>query len=432
VSDTPAILGGEKAVRDLAPLWPPVDEPIIQAVVDALREGRMSETTDMGYNLELEAAFKEYHGVEYAMAVNSGTAALDAAVFAAGVGPGDEVITAPLCPGYVATPILHMNAIPVFVDVDVRTGCIDPAAIEQEVTEATRAIAVVHLNGHPADMDPIMGIAGRHGLMVIEDCAHSQGSSYRGRKTGALGHISAFSLQSVKNLACGEGGMVLTDDSEMYERASLAGHHPARLNECLEMDRYRRYLDTGLGWNYRIHMLAAAIGVLQMGRFDETMALRRKNAERINQAMATVPGVDGTYVAPECTHTYYAQMLTYRAEELDGLPMDRFIEALHAEGVDRVGGHGPPIHEFGIFRDREFYGKSCPWACPHAATERSYRELRFAAIDALRSSSFLLGFPGGLVTDDPGPVDQVVEAIQKVAAHAGQIRRAPLSLSPAL
>jgi len=422
MSDLPAILGGEKAVRDPAPAWPPVDEPIIQAVVDALRQGRMSETTDMGYNLQLQDAFKQYHGVEHAMAVNGGTAALDAAVFAAGVGPGDEVITAPLCPGYVATPILHMNAIPVFVDVDVKTGCIDPAAIEQEVTEATRAIMVVHLNGHPADMDPIMQVAARHGLKVIEDCAHSQGSSYRGRKTGALGHISAFSLQSVKNLACGEGGMVLTDDREMYERASLVGHHPARLNECLQMDHYRRYLDTGLGWNYRIHMLAAAIGVLQMERFDETMALRRKNAERISQAMDSVPGVGGTYVAPDCTHTYYAQMLTYHPEELDGLPMQRFFEALYAEGLDRLGGHGPPIHEYGIFQDREFYGKGCPWTCPHAATERSYGGLRFPAIDSLRASTFLVGFPGGFVTDDPGPVDQLIEAFHKVATYADRIR----------
>lgn len=424
MSDLPAILGGEPAVRNRAPDWPPVDEPIIEAVVDALRQGRMSETTDTGYNLQLENAFKRTHGTEYAMAVNGGTAALDAAVFAAGVGPGDEVITAPFCPGYVATPILHMNAIPVFVDVDAKTGCIDPGAIEQEVTDATRAIMVVHLNGHPADMDPVMEIACRHGLVVIEDCAHSQGSMYKGRLTGTLGHIAAFSLQSVKNLACGEGGMVLTDDREMYERASLVGHHPARLNECLGMDKYRRYLATGLGWNYRIHMLAAAIGVLQMERFDEMMALRRKNAERISQAMDSVPGVGRTHVAPDCTHTYYAQMLTYDAKQLDGLPMQGFFEALYAEGADRLGGHGPPIHEYGIFQDREFYGKGCPWACRHATTARSYGELRFPAVDALRASTFLVGFPGGYVTEDAAPVDQLIEAIHKVAAHADQIRAA--------
>ncbi|HJN18659.1 MAG TPA: DegT/DnrJ/EryC1/StrS family aminotransferase, partial [Armatimonadota bacterium] len=417
------ILGGPQAVRDRAPDWPVVDEPIIEAVVDALRQGRMSETTDMGHNLELERVFKEVHGVAHAMAVNGGTAALDSAVFAAGVGPGDEVITAPFCPGYVATPILHMNAIPVFIDVDPKTGCIDPAAIEPEITDATRAIMVVHLNGHPADMDPIMEVASRHGLTVIEDCAHSQGSTYKGRPTGALGHIAAFSLQSVKNLACGEGGMVLTDDPEMYERASLVGHHPARLNECLEMEQYRRYLDTGLGWNYRIHMLAAAIGVLQMERFDETMALRRANAERISHAMESIPGVGPTYVAPDCTHTYYAQTLTYHPEELDGLPMQRFFEALYAEGLDRLGAHGRPIHEFGIFQALEFYGKGCPWTCRHAASERSYKDLSFPAIDAMRASSFVVGLPAGYVTDDPAPIDQLIEAFRKVTSHAEEIRK---------
>ncbi len=420
MSETPAILGGPKAVQRGLPVWPTVTEEIIDAVVAALREGKMSETRDEGYNARLEEAFREYHGCEFAIAVNSGTAALDAALFAAGVGPGDEVITAPLCPGYVITPILHVNAIPVFADVDPRTGCIAADEIEKRVTKSTKAVMVVHLAGHPADMDAIMAVAERHGLKVIEDCAHSQGSLYKGRKAGALGHISAFSLQSVKNMPCGEGGMILTDDREMYERATLLAHHPARLKQCLTLEKYRRYCDTGLGWNYRMHLLSAAIGLVQMESFDEAMALRRKNADRINEAAESLPGLGPTYVAPDCVHTYYQQMLTYDAAELAGLPLDGFLAAVRAEGApcSRIA---PPVHEFGILQDKQFYGKGCPWNCPHAQGERSYADLSFPNVDRLRASAFVIGAAGGFVTEDARVIDEVVEALRKVVAHADAI-----------
>lgn len=423
MSSTPAILGGPKAIQRGRPPWPPVTDEVIEAVVAALKQGKMSETQDTGFNAQLEEAFRKYHDCEFAIAVNSGTAALDASIFAAGVGPGDEVITSPFVPGYVVTPILHLNGIPVFADVDPKTGCIAPDEIEKHITRATKAIMVVHLNGHPADMDPILEIAGRRGLKVIEDCAHSQGSLYKGRKIGAIGDISAFSLQSVKNMPCGEGGMVLTNDRELYERATLIAHHPARLRQCLTQERYRRYLDTGLGWNYRIHLAAAAIGVVQMRTFDQVMALRRKNADRINDAANALPGLRGTYVAPGCVHTYYGQMLTYHPEELGGLPFDSFLQALDAEGLAayKVGGL---VHTYGIFQDKEFYGKGCPWRCPHAGGERSYKDLEFPNVEAMRASSFMIGLAGGYVTEDPSIVEEVVTTFRKVTGHPDEIRRA--------
>ena len=424
MSDTPAILGGPKAVQHNLPTWPIVTEEIIQAVVAALREGKMSETRDEGYCLQLENAFKEYHGCEYAMAVNGGTAALDCAIFATGVQPGDEVITSPLVPGYVVTPILHLNAIPVFADVDPRTCCISPDEIEKHITKSTKAIMVVHLNGHPADMDPIMAIAARHNLKVIEDCAQSQGSVYKGRKAGVLGHISAFSIQSVKNLPCGEGGMVLTNDREMYERASLVAYTPARLRQCLEMEKYRRYCETGgLGWNYRIHSLSAAIGAAQMKDFDQTMALRRENANRINEAMEAIPGIRGTYVAPGCVHTYYGQVLSYNVNELAALPLDTFLRALRAEGV-ACARIARPAHEYGIFQDKEFYGRGCPWKCPHAGSERSYDDLQFPNVDTLRASAFMIGSARGFVTHNVHVIEDIIEAFRKVTANADRIRDA--------
>ena len=422
--EAPAILGGRPAVKCRLPTWPIVTDEVIQAAIDALKEGTLSETADEGYNLELEGIFRQYHGSRYAMAVNSGTAALDAAVFAVGVGPGDEVITSPLCPGYVVTPILHFNGIPVFADVDPHTGCIDPSEIEKHITNASKAILVVHLQGHPANMEPIMEIAARHDLKIIEDCAHSQGSLYRGARVGTLGHISAFSLQSVKNLPCGEGGIVLTDDRSLYERATLVGHHPVRLQECLTMEHHRRYLDTGLGWNYRMHRVAAAIAVEQMAHFDEMMALRRNNADYINHALETLPGVGGTYVAADCVHTYYAQMLTYDAEQLDGLPLAAFVQALQAEGVTGTGFLNAPVHTFGLFQDRQFYGKGCPWKCPHAAIERSYDKLAFPNAEHLRESAFLIGSPGGYVTQDLQVISEIADAFRKVTANATKIRQA--------
>ena len=425
MKDIPAILGGAKAVQHRLPSWPAITDELIGAVVNALKEGKMSETADFGYNLQLERAFKQCHGARYALAVNSGTAALDAAVFAAGVGPGDEVITSPLVPGYVVTTILHFSGIPVFADVDPKTGCLSPDEIEKHITPSTKAIMVVHLHGHPADMDPIMAIAAEHGLKVIEDCAHSQGSSYKGRKTGVLGHVSAFSLQSVKNLPCGEGGMVLTNDQEMYERATLVGQHPVRLKQCLKLERYRRYADTGLGWNHRIHLLSAAMGCVQMKNFDGMMELRRRNAEYISQAVNKLPGVRGTYVAPDCVHTYYAQPLTYHPEELAAqLPLDAFCRALTFEGVPGVSRVGPSVHQFAIFQDKEFFGKGWPWKYRHVGRERSYEGLSFPNMDALRASTFLIGLPGGFVTRDMRAIAEIVEAFRKVTSHADKIRKA--------
>ena len=414
-----AILGGPKAVQAPAPPWPQGTEEIVEAVAGVLRGGSMSETWDRGQVLELEEQFKGYLGSRHAIAVASGTAALDSTIFAAGVEPGDEVITTPLVPGYVVTPILHLNAIPVFVDVDPRTLCIAPEAIEPAITPGTRAIMVVHVNGHPADMDPILEVAARHDLVVIEDCAHSQGSSYRGRPTGTIGQLGAVSLQSIKNLPCGEGGMVVTDDDELYERASLVGHHPVRLDQCLHMDRYRRYRQTGLGWNYRMHLLAAAIGLVQMRHFDAMMALRRRNAERISEGLTDVAGVTGTWVMPGCVHTYYAQNLFYEAGELGGVPLGAFLEALRAEGVPAYG-IGDPVHEYPLFQDKVFYGKGCPWSCPYAHAERDYQHLSFPNVEAAVNRTFILGV-GGFVTEDTAFVEQIIEAFRKVTGQSSRI-----------
>lgn len=415
-----AIRGGPPAVSAAHPVWPVVTEEIIAAVVGVLREGKLSEAADVGKIAELEGLFREAYGARYALAVGSGTAALDCCVWAAGVEPGDEVITTPLVPGYVVTPILHLNAIPVFSDVDPHTLCLDPAALEAAITPATKAILVVHLNGHPAEMDAINGVAARHGLRVIEDCAHSQGSLYHGRPTGTLGDLGAFSLQSVKNLACGEGGMVLTGDEELHERAQLVGHHPVRLDQCLQREEYRRYLDTGLGWNYRMHLLSAAIGVVQMRHLEETMALRRRNAEQINAAVAELPGLRGTYVAPGCLHTYYSQVLTLHPEEIGGVSLARFLAAVRAEGV-RAYPLECPVHEFPLFQDRQFYGKGCPWECRHARGARSYQDLHFPGLETAIGQSFQIGLGGGFVTEDTAIADQYIEAFRKVTGNAEQI-----------
>lgn len=413
--ELPAVLGGTPAIRMPRPVWPVVTEELIEAVTASLREGRLSEIFGGDYIARLEAAFCEYHGSEFALSLSGGTAALDCAVYASGVGPGDEVITSTVCPAYVITPILHMNGIPVFADIDPRTGNIDPGEIERHITGATKAIMVVHLSGHPADMDSILEVARRHNLRVIEDCAHSQGSTYKGRRTGTIGDFGAFSLQAVKNLACGEGGMLLTSDRVLYEKARFVGWNTS--NYTMK-DGIQTYFGDGLGWNYRITMLAAVIGLEQMRSFDRMMELRRLNANRITEGVRELPGIYGTLTLPD----YYDQQIHFEPEEL-GLELPELLWALHGEGV----GASPidvPVYNAGIFRQRDFYGKGCPWSCRFAQGEpRRYDDLLFPKTEEMQRTTLRM-ILGGLITEDEAPALEHIEAFAKIASHAGAVRKA--------
>ena len=255
-----ALLGGEPVRRRPLGRWPLITDEEIEAVKRVLRRGKLCATM---YGSEEVAKFEEEFaaaiGVKRAVAVSSGTAALDVVLRAVGVKLGDEVITTPYTFIATATSILHNHGVPVFADVEARTRNIDPGEIEKKVTERTKAIVVVHFAGHPAEMDEIMEIAERHGLYVIEDAAHAHLAEYKGRKVGGIGHAAIFSFQESKNMTAGEGGIITTNDEELAERCISLREHGRRRDKPW-------YYHEMLGWNYRMTEMQAAILRVQLRR----------------------------------------------------------------------------------------------------------------------------------------------------------------------
>jgi len=334
-ADRPALAGG-RPVR-LIPLPPP--RPITRSERRALaRAGRMQGTSffDCDVVRRFEAQIAQRWGVRYVLAVSSGTAALHTALMAAGIGPGDEVIVPVFT--YVATALAvkQAGALPRFVDMQPESFNIDPAGIEAAVNEHTRAIIPVHIGGVPCDMAAIGRIAERHGLLVIEDAAHAHGSTLDGRWLGTLGHIGCFSFGAPKSITTGEGGAVMTDDPELARRARMA----MNLGECtpdgvpsmtLDFFSPETRLDYRMvGWNYRMGVAQASLGIGQLERFDRIRARRMQNGAYLRAALAGVPGVRTQRVpdgAQACYYTFPIQITDAatlsRGEVLTGLSKER-------------------------------------------------------------------------------------------------------------
>ena len=260
-----------------------MDEADIQAVIEVLKSDFLTTGPKIK---EFEQAVAEYTGAEYAAAVSNGTAALHAACFAAGIGPGDEVITTPLTFAASANCVLYCGGKPVFADVDKKTYNIDPEEIKKKITDKTKAILPVHLAGQPCDMEAIHAIAREYRLTVIEDGAHALGASYQGEKIGMLSDLTTFSFHPVKPITTGEGGMVVTNDRTLYQRICLFRSHGI----TRDADRMEHneggwfYEQQALGFNYRITDIQCALGVSQMKKLDTFLAERRRLADRYTEA----------------------------------------------------------------------------------------------------------------------------------------------------
>jgi len=302
MKETLALFGGTKSVTaENKDHWPLITDEDVTAVTHLLRKGEISITDGSGIIQELEQAFAEYLGVQYALVQCNGTSTLHAALFAVGVGYGDEVIVPTYTWPSTASTVLLCNAIPVFCDIDPHTFCADPADIERKITSATKAIAVVHLWGHPAEMDEIMAIARRHGLAVVEDASHAHGATYKGRKVGTIGDVGCFSLQGSKALPGGEAGIAVTNNPDFFDRMLTFSHYGGRIEKDSLTDRYTQFAFTGFGPKYRVHPLAAAIARVQLKHLDEYIKARRQNLDYLTDGLATIPGITPPYTAPYVT-----------------------------------------------------------------------------------------------------------------------------------
>ncbi|MET8298659.1 DegT/DnrJ/EryC1/StrS family aminotransferase [Streptomyces sp. NPDC005180] len=383
---TPLLAGHEPAP------WPQIADADRKAVLDALDQATPWHWP-MRTVTELEEAWAEFTGMPYVLAANSGTAALHMAIAAAGVEPGDEVLVPADTFLASASCVLQANAIPVFVDTDRDTFNIDPALVEERITDRTRAIVAVDLNGLPADHDALRAIADRHGLVLIEDASQAHGAEYRGRPVGSLGTMSGASLNGSKTLsALGEGGLFATRDEEQHRLARRV----LMFGEELP-GQSRDYNARIMGWNYRIDVLAAAFARSQLTRLSQMSLIRQANGAALTQALAGVPGIRTPAVPEDRTHVYFFYPLLVMPEELglDGLPVaafrDALAQAVSAEGLGIMRWQPQPVPGQTLFRELRGYGRGCPWSCGHASPGHTYDPAQYPVSEDICLRRLVLG-----------------------------------------
>lgn len=366
-----ALLGGQKAVTsDPGDMftWPIVTERHEQAVLRVLRSGQMS---GLDITKDFESTYAQMLGRKYALASPNGTGAILDAMYGLGIGPGDEVI----CPSitYWASIVQAyvLGATPVFADVDPGTICLDPQDFERRITPRTKAVVVVHYAGMPADMDAIVAIARKHNVKILEDCSHAHGALYKGKEIGTFGEVAAFSLMTGKSLPIGEGGILLTDDREIYERALLYSHY-ARHGE-ITLEKLKRFagLPCG-GFKHRMHQVSAAFGLVQLELFPQQMAEIDKAMNHFCDLLEGVPGIKP--IRPNASDNttkggWYYPHFRYVRKELGGLSLSRFAQAVRAEGSVCNPGCNKPLHRHPLFTEMDVYGHGRPTRIAHLDSE---------------------------------------------------------------
>ncbi len=336
-----------------------IDEDDIQAVLKVLKGDWL--TTGPAID-EFERVVAEYSETPYAVAISNGTAALHAAVFAAGIGEGDEVITTPITFAASANCALYQGATPIFADINPETYNIDLKDIEAKITSKTKAIIPVDYTGQPALMDEIMEIAKKYNLIVIEDAAHSIGAEYKGRKVGSLAHLTTFSFHPVKHITSGEGGMVLTTDEELYQKVKMFRTHGIVRGDLMEAKDEGGwfYEQQALGYNYRITDIQAALGISQMNKIAGFIARRREIAARYNEAFADLDLLKIPTQHHDTNSSWHLYVIQLELEKLTANRREIF-EALRAENLG-VQVHYIPVYYHPYYQKLGYTKGICPVA----------------------------------------------------------------------
>lgn len=349
-----AIKGGHPTRTKLFPAYNTIGSEEKAAVQEVLDSGNLSQylgawTGDFfgGPKVrKLEEAWCEAVGSQFAISVNSNTSGLFAAVGALGIGPGDEVIVSPYTMSASAVAPLVYGGVPVFADIDPETFCMDPRSIEQQITPRTKAILVVHIFGHPADMDPIMQIARKHGLKVIEDCAQAPMGRYKNKFVGTIGDLGVFSLNYHKHIHTGEGGIVVTNDASLAEKIQLIRNHAENVVEAKGVAD----LTNMIGYNYRMTEIEAAIGIEQLKKLPRLLEQRLQNAAFLHEAIGNINGLySPKWVEEPSLHTFYVQPVKYN-EDVFGVHRNEFVNAVKAELPSAVLRETAPLLGAGYVR----------------------------------------------------------------------------------
>lgn len=308
---------------------PIIGDEETRAVNEVLASGRLAQGPKVA---ELEADFAAYCGTKYAVAVNSGTAAIHAALYAAGVGEGDEVVTTSFSFMATINPILMLGARPVLVDIDPVTFNLDAAAVERAITDKTKVIMPVHLYGQPADMDELQRIAKERNLRIVEDACQAIGAEYQAKKAGSLGDAGCFSLYATKNIMCGEGGMVTTDDPAVA----------AAIRQFRQHGMTDQYEYAGVGYNYRMSDLHAAIAIEQLRKADHFTSLRQRNAKLFSAELSDYGGLELPTVFDDRTHVYHQ----YTVRLKPGIDRQKLLEELRRRDVIAGVYYHKPLHAY--------------------------------------------------------------------------------------
>ena len=321
---------------------PIIGDEEIEAVTEVLKSGMIAQGPKVD---QFQKEFSKFVETKHSIATSSGTTALHTALLAAGVKPGDEVITTPFTFAATSNSILYSNATPVYADITPETFNLNPEKIEEKITDKTKAIVPVHLYGQPADMDAINEIAEKHDLKVIEDAAQAHGAVYKGKKIGSIGDLGCFSFYPTKNMTTSEGGMVTTNDDDLAEKSGMIRAHG-------ESKRYEQSL---LGYNYRMTDIAASIGLVQLKKIDEFNTKRNENAEYLSEGMEDIPGITTPIVADNVTHVFHQYTIRVSKDR------DKFKEFLTENGI------GTGIHYPIVLYKQPFYEKmGITGNCPEA------------------------------------------------------------------
>lgn len=414
-----AILGGEKTITDEKPhfYWPPIDKKVEEAVLNQLRNGFFIHERS-GIVKEFEDAFGKYISRKHAVIFSSGTLAIRAMFEAAGFTAGDEVI----CPSYsffgTVTPLLHTGAIPVLCDVD-ENGNIDPKEIEKKITSRTKGVVVTHMWGVPCKMDEIVKICKDHNLLLLEDCSHTHGAKYKGKMVGSFGDLAAWSLGSDKLVTGGEGGMFATNNDEFLYRALLFGHYAGPCREAIPKDhKLHKYETTGTGLKFRASTLAVAVAYEMFKRLENHLERRRMLAGRLVEALRDESGIILPPAVFDSTiePSWYAFAFQYNTKALENLSIEKFVEALRAEGLSGIDMHlrsKCPLNLLPIFQTPEelfsIYKKQ-PF---------SYKPGDFPKAETLYRNMITMHI--GAPKDDVRLVDLYIRGIKKVLRNFSQL-----------
>ena len=329
-----------------------IEQDDIQAVGDVLKSDFLTTGSKIA---EFEQTVADYVGAKYAVAISNGTSALHAACFAAGIRPGDEVITTPLTFAASANCVLYCGGTPVFADVDPKTYNIDPEDIRRKITDRTKAIIAVHLAGQPCDMDAIHSIAREHGLIVIEDGAHALGSVYKGKKVGSMSDMTTFSFHPVKPITTGEGGMIVTDNDDFYKKMILFRSHGITRDDSMmtRNDGPWFYQQFDLGYNYRITDIQCALGCSQMKKLDRFLARRKEIVARYNEAFADCDNIITPYQLSDTEsgwHLYIVQVKNCDRRQV--------FENMREKGIG-VNVHYIPVYMHPYYQEHGYENVHC-------------------------------------------------------------------------